>query len=179
LRRRWVSFCYLVNIYFFSKYLFSDASILPDSDDDDAQFDELHPDLDRGQYDVIKRAPFTSSHLINARLSSARSLFTLGEETQDRTSRFRTSTANTSDWNRHNQPVQLRIISGSLVGPTDYARVYDSILGSNSNDFETNQLLDDHSTPIIARFARKVAVRGGVILDEKQYITYELICCTF
>ena len=157
----------------------SHTPILPDSDDDDAQFDELHPDLDRGQYDVIKRAPFTSSHLIDARLSSTRSLFTFGEESPDRTGRFRTSTSNTSDWNRHNQPVQLRIISGSLVGPTDYAKVYDGISGSNGNDFETNQLLDDRSTPTIAGVARKVAARGGVILDEKPYITYELICCTF
>ena len=44
---------------------------------------------------------------------------------------------------------------------------------------EANFSQNDETNPTIAGVAQTLARREGKVLDEKQYITYEMLCCTF
>ena len=46
---------------------------------DDEQYDVIRRHVERGQNDIISRAPFIESHYIDARLSSTESLFTTND----------------------------------------------------------------------------------------------------
>lgn len=82
-------------------------------------------------------------------------------------------------------PAMLKLISGTLVGESEYAAIYAHLdldeqesptaQQSTSSDSETNK----PTIPTLKDIARKVARIERKVLDEKQYITYEIICCTF
>jgi hypothetical protein len=68
-------------------------------------------------------------------------------------------------------PTVLKIIEGSLVGFTKYT------------DFKKfTELPDERKTtgpPTMVGVAKRLATQEGKLLDEKQYMTYKVICCTF
>ena len=68
-------------------------------------------------------------------------------------------------------PTVLKIIEGALVGFIKYI------------DFKKfTESPDEHKTtgpPTMAGVAKRLATQEGKLLDEKQYMTYEIICCTF
>ena len=75
----------------------------------------------------------------------------------------------------------LKLISGTLVGESEYAAIYARLeldeqespttQQSTSLDSET----DKPTIPTLKDIARKVARIENKVLDEKQYITYEII----
>jgi hypothetical protein len=84
----------------------------------------------------------------------------------------------------------LKLISGALVGGINYSEIYDmcgidmddtSTTGDNTSsntDKEGNN--NQHSKiPTLQKVARKVARLEKMELDEKQYIAYVMIACTF
>ena len=72
----------------------------------------------------------------------------------------------------------MKLIAGSMEGYTDYHDIYSGIGNTETNsnsDKETSAL----SVPTLVDTARKVARYKGTNMDEKQYVTYEIMCCTF
>jgi len=76
-------------------------------------------------------------------------------------------------------PTMLKLISGTLVGGANYSDIYDnemnSPIQSRNNTTNNNQL----KVPTLPEIARKVAKLEKTQLDEKQYIAYKIIACTF
>ena len=144
------------------------------------EYDELAPNVDRGQYEILNRAPIDEADLLHARMSSVRSLFAQEDEAMSSDSRFRTSTSNAPYSTRNQSPVQLKLVCGALVDGIDYNEVYPESPGCGDNvDGQGGSQTEHEATPSLGGVARKVAAAGGPHLDEKQYITYEVICSTF
>ncbi len=76
-------------------------------------------------------------------------------------------------------PTMLKLISGTFVGGANYSDVHDnemnSPIQSRNNTTNNNQF----KVPTLPEIARKVAKLEKTQLDEKQYIAYEIIECTF
>ena len=69
----------------------------------------------------------------------------------------------------------MKLIAGSIE---DYHDIYSDIRNTKKNrdcDKETSGL----PIPTLVDTARKVARYEGTHMDEKQYVAYEVICCTF
>jgi hypothetical protein len=84
----------------------------------------------------------------------------------------------------------LKLISGALAGGTKYREIFvtsdieedDMSTASNnrSSNISKHHSNDQHQkTPTLQEVARKVARLEKMELDEKQYIAYEMIACTF
>jgi hypothetical protein len=84
----------------------------------------------------------------------------------------------------------LMLISGALVGGTKYSDIYvtsdiekdDTSIASNNRSSNTSKHhSNDQRQKILTlkEVARKVARPEKMELDEKQYIAYEMIACTF
>ena len=72
----------------------------------------------------------------------------------------------------------LKLIAGSLEGYTDYHSIYNDI-GDAEIDSVPEKNADDSTIPTLVDIAGKVARHEGTQMDEKQYVAYEVICCTF
>ena len=66
----------------------------------------------------------------------------------------------------------LDIIQGAIGGFMNYEAFVNN--NENINDEE-----DEETTPTIAGVAKRLASKHKKVLDKKQYITYEIICCSF
>jgi hypothetical protein len=84
----------------------------------------------------------------------------------------------------------LKLISGALVGGTKYSNIYvtsdikedDMSTASNNRSSNTSKhhINDQHRKFLtLQEVTRKVARLEKMELDEKQYIAYEMIACTF
>jgi hypothetical protein len=80
----------------------------------------------------------------------------------------------------------LKLISGALIGDVNYKVIYtDSDLDDETNPPITTKNMAEHQNTNIHKIltllktARKVARLGKRKVDEKQYIAYEIIACTF
>jgi hypothetical protein len=84
----------------------------------------------------------------------------------------------------------LKLISGALVGGTNYNEIYitcgieedgTSTASTNrSNNTSKHSSNDQHrKIPTLQEVARKVVRLEKMELDDKQYIAYEMIACTF
>ena len=83
-------------------------------------------------------------------------------------------------------PTMLKLIRGALIGGVNYEEIYmDSDLAIETNPPITpnnpteHQDPNTHKIPTLHETARKVAILEKQKLDEKQYIAYEMIACTF
>jgi hypothetical protein len=83
-------------------------------------------------------------------------------------------------------PTMLKLISGALIGGVNYTEIYmDSDIDDKTNPpITTNIIGVDQNTNILKiltlpETARKVARLEKRKFDEKQYIAYEMIACTF
>jgi hypothetical protein len=72
----------------------------------------------------------------------------------------------------------LKLIAGSLEGYTDHHNIY-SDTGHTRQDSVPDKTLETSQVPTLLEVARKVAQYEGTQMDEKQYVTYEVMCCTF
>ena len=79
----------------------------------------------------------------------------------------------------------LKLVLGALIGGANYEDVYQESELENENENENNKTEYEHQStsmnkiPTMAGTARKVAKLENRKLDEKQYIAYEMIACTF
>ena len=77
-------------------------------------------------------------------------------------------------------PILLKLISGTLREGANYENVYiesnDDCQQEKTNEKQTANI---YKIPTLAETARKVARLENKKLDEKQYIAYEIIACTF
>ena len=73
----------------------------------------------------------------------------------------------------------LKLISSALVGWTNYCDVYTA--SDMGDDYRSRARTgeNDITIPTLQEVARKVAHLEKTKLDEKQYIAYEMIACTF
>ncbi len=83
----------------------------------------------------------------------------------------------------------LKLISGTLVGGVKYSDLYidfgededtsstNSYVKNNDKGHDKNN--NQHKIPTLPKIAQKVAKLEKIQLDEKQYIAYEMIACTF
>ncbi len=73
----------------------------------------------------------------------------------------------------------LKLISGALVGWTNYCDVYTA--SDIGDDFRSRVRTRENSItiPTLQEVARKAAQLEKTTLDEKQYIAYEMLACTF
>ncbi len=84
----------------------------------------------------------------------------------------------------------LKLISGALIGGTNYSEIYitsdieedNTSTTSDNRPSNTTKHYSNHkhkNIPTLHEDARKVAWLKKMELDEKQYIAYEMIACTF
>jgi hypothetical protein len=80
----------------------------------------------------------------------------------------------------------LKLIWGALIGGVNYDKIYtdtdlavETNLPITPNNPNEHQNLNTHKIPTQHETARKVARLEKQKLDEKQYIAYEMIACTF
>ncbi len=73
----------------------------------------------------------------------------------------------------------LKLISGALVGWTNYCNIY--MASDKGNDYRSRAKTEENNktVPTLQEVARKIAHPEKTKLDEKQYIAYEMIACTF
>jgi hypothetical protein len=83
----------------------------------------------------------------------------------------------------------LKLISGTLVGGVKYSDLYidlddhedtsstNSYVTNNDKGYDKNN--NQHKIPTLPKIAQKMAKHEKTQLDEKQYIAYEMIACTF
>ncbi len=145
--------------------------------------------------EIINRCEFSNGHILNARLSSDKSILQEEHTTINGTQR-QDSTLNEKDLTNVQRKTDktystiLKLISGALVGGTNYSEIYvtcgieeddTSTASSNrSNNTSKHSSNDQHrKITMLQEVARKVARLKKMELDEKQYITYEMIACTF
>jgi hypothetical protein len=87
-------------------------------------------------------------------------------------------------------PTMLKLIGGTLVGGVKYSDLYidsnEDKDTSSANSYVTNNDKGhdnknniQHKIPKLPQIAQKVAKLEKTQLDEKQYIAYEMIACTF
>jgi hypothetical protein len=161
-------------------------------DESDSDFDYMHKNEEYSHSEIIHRCNFGSSHLINACLSSETSL----QYQQDSYSHDATPQClNTNNINGDQRtddtiktfPTMLKLIIGTLVGGVKYSDIY-----IESNEDEDTSSKDDyvnnndkghdktqHKIPTLPQIAQKVTRLEKTQLNEKQYIAYEMISCTF
>ena len=74
----------------------------------------------------------------------------------------------------------IKLITWSLVRDDTYSKIYTD-LEDNGNESTSQQqsTSSNFNIPTLLIIACKVAQVEDLKLDEKQYITYEIICCTF
>ena len=72
----------------------------------------------------------------------------------------------------------MKLIAGSLEGYTDHHNIY-SDTGHTRQDSVPDKTLETSQVPTLLEVARKVAQYEGTQMDERQYVTYEVMCCTF
>ena len=83
----------------------------------------------------------------------------------------------------------LKLINGTLVGCMKYSDLYNDLeenedtssTSSHANESDRDHCMKkmQHKIPTLPQIARKVARLERTQLDEKQYIAYEMIACTF
>ena len=72
-----------------------------------------------------------------------------------------------------------QLITGSLVRDDKYSKIYADLEDNvNKSTFQQQSTSSNFNIPTLSGIAGKVAQVEDLKLDEKQYITYEIICCT-
>jgi len=168
-------------------------------DDDESSYAEsdIEREFEDGKRwshnELIKKAyNITDDRIIAARFTEESILSSSGfNQMQEEGNDTRVSSSPVRD---RSYPTLLEFISGALVGVTDYDDVYypdlmdeDLSMDESTNEDAVHVITQDNSSedtvrcnlPTLVGIARKVAQQDKMKLDEKQYIAYEIIACTF
>ncbi len=162
------------------------------NDESDSDFDYMQEHEEYSHSEIIHRCNFGSKHLINACLSSKTSLqYQPDSYSLDATPQCLNSNKIDRDHGTVDTmkifPTMLKLISGTLVGGVKYSDIYidsneDEDTSSTNDYMNNNDKGNDktqHKIPTLPQIAQKVARLEKTQLDEKQYIAYEMIACTF
>ena len=163
-------------------------------DESDSDFDDIQEHDEYSHSEIIQRCNFGSKHLINARLLTQISLL----HQPDLSTRDATAVSLNSKHSDRDQkieesvktfPTMLKLINGTLIGSMKYSDLYNDLEeceDTSSTSSQANKSDRDHcmnkiqdKIPTLQQIARKVARLEKTQLDEKQYIAYEMIACTF
>ena len=163
-------------------------------DESDSDFDDIQEHDEYSHSEIIQRCNFGSKHLINARLLTQTSLL----HQPDLSTRDATAVSLNSKHSDRDQkieesvktfPTMLKLINGTLIGSMKYSDLYNDLEeceDTSSTSSQANKSDRDHcmnkiqdKIPTLQQIARKVARLEKTQLDEKQYIAYEMIACTF
>ena len=152
---------------------FLDIDISDDEDDPIKEYSELPMTHD----EIINNCGFDSKNMITPSSTMKGSAVQLGDNVDNQTSHMsQEQHLNNSTQSPINMRVRfktvLKLLEGALVGFIEYID-FENYVNEQNADTSTAE------SPTIAGVAKKLALRDGTILDEKQYITYEIICCTF
>ncbi len=145
--------------------------------------------------EIINKCDFGQRHLIDAHISSSTNLLQSSKSGEvdthiDKSVSDVVSSGINDDHPKQQKkqtyPTMLKLISGTLVGSENYSNIYldrfyeDDINSSSTNDSKLCKQ-DSHTrdVPTLPEIARKVAKLEKINLDEKQYISYKMIACTF
>jgi hypothetical protein len=176
--------------YFYLTIYYSTAEW---SDDDlDFDYDFVNTEEQFSHAEIIDQCDFRQVHLIDSRVYSNTTLLQPRENTQLTSD----SVSDKGDINDGDHPIQqehktfptlLKLISGTLVSGADFSEIYidhgdeDKVNScSENNNVEGNgENINKRKVPTMPEIARKVARLQKTQLDEKQYIAYEMIACTF
>ena len=154
----------------------------------------MHEHDEFSHSEIIHRCNFGSKHIINARLSTETCIqHQPDSSTRDATPLCLISTNFDCDQKKEETiktfPTMLKLINGTLVGYVRYIDLYDDLEekeDTSSMCRHVNEGDEDHcmkkmqcKIPTLPQIARKVARLEKTQLDEKQYIAYEMISCTF
>jgi hypothetical protein len=136
-------------------------------------------DINTGFDEIFSRCKFTDVHCVDKELESNTS--TIIKQDQPTQSRGEiivggnVGPGNHESWPNTTQqpdfPTIIKIIAGTLVNITSNSSC------ATTSTAETS-IIDRH-VPTINGMAKQVEHSNGIKLDEKQYIAYEIICCTF
>ncbi len=163
-------------------------------DESDIKFNSMHKHEEHSHSEIIHQCSFGSRHLINACLASKASLqyqadSNIHETTQHCLNSKDINNDHGTDETIKSFPTMLKLIGGTLVGGVKYSDLYidsdedkdntstNSHVTNNDKDQDKNN--NQQKIPTLPKIARKVAKLEKTQLDEKQYIAYEMIACTF
>jgi hypothetical protein len=176
--------------YFYLTIYYSTAEW--SDDDHDFEYDFVNTKEQFSHAEIIDQCDFRQVHLIDSGVYSNTTLLQPRENTQLTSD----SVSDKSDINDGDHPIQqehktfptlLKLISGTLVGGADFSEIHidhgdeDKVNScSENNNVEGNgENINKRKVPTMPEIARKVARLQKTQLDEKQYIAYEMIACTF
>ncbi len=120
--------------------MYSDDKYISDDNNSD-YIDDILCYQELSHSEIIERCDFSNSHISNARLSSDKSILQEEHimisitETQDSTPN-RKDSSNVQRNNNKTYSTMLKLISGALVGGTDYSEIYENC----GIDKDTHQL---------------------------------------
>jgi hypothetical protein len=174
-------------------HIYSDDEYISDNDNRD-YIDEILCYQELSHSEIIERCDFSNSHISNARLSSDKSILQEehimidGTEMQDSTLNGK-DLGNIQRNTNKTYSTMLKLISEAMVGGTDYSEIYETCgidkddtstaRDNTSNNTDKDSSNQHHKIPTLQEVTRKVARLEKIELDEKQYIAYEMIACTF
>ena len=165
----------LIFSYFHFKTRFDDDVIDEDCEGNDNDNDRINiASLSLSQDEVISKCKFSDADHITPTNGLDCSII---EDTFDSITHEHESGRSSSHTNHSIQNTfrtVLELIHGSLVGSPTFQMFSHQDINEMANISQ-----NDESYPTIAGVAQTLARREGKVLDEKQYITYEMLCCTF
>ena len=172
-------------ILFLNNYPIVTKNISIDCSDDDLDIYNVLQSQELSHSEIINRCNFNQRHIINARLSSKKSI--IQKEISTNTKNTNTSeqqhttpqpnNTNLLQYGTKTYSSMLKLICGTLVGGISYHDVY-TVHDIEDNTSYTKANVTS-SVPTLHGIARKIAQLEKMQLDEKQYIAYEMIACTF
>ena len=161
-----------------------------DGDDTTLTIDEYSAEWQYSHARLIDQCNATEDRTLAARLSSQDSILFREDQQSDGAETLADACRHNSlqvDIDRSFQTI-ITLISGTLVGGGIYDEVYsddpvsennDSNAGASQYDAASANRTTAKNISTLQDFAREIARNEGTILDEKQYIMYEILVCTF
>ena len=174
-----------------------------ESSDNEEESNVEEKDWNYSHTALIKQANATHNRLVNTRQSSSTSLFPEDRTNNKNDNVLSDTSDNISDQNSNDErhttlwngvegfDTVLKLVRGTLLGGDQYSDVYAEIDITDQDDDDyfrcvsiNSKSLSSHpdfvaKVPTLSGVARMVAREEGTILDEKQYIMYEVLVCTF
>jgi len=151
---------------------------------DNIETEDVFANCRRSHNEIIERCNFTNDHLIDARIDPTRSLLHDNNPVPPSNPPEDRNEHECSVTERKTYSGMLKLISGALVGESEYTKIYAGLDNLHEQEPPTDPAPSDSNRkepiiPSLSDIARKVALVEGKVLDEKQYITYEIVSCTF
>lgn len=168
---------YIISIYIVFSIIITFATIsFLDNEDEEQEQDTMTDiqlaNLDSTHDEIIRNCNFEDSHFICPDFIDSKSAIESNNESDQSSSESR-QTPFPRNATRRNFNTLLEIFRGAAGG----FATYHDYLNSSSTENEADTQSEQNIT--IAGVAQDLVKTHNRKLDEKQYITYEMICCSF